>query len=280
MNYGASPFGGIPPVVKNLLIINTIFFVASIALFSSMGLRIEEYLGLHVPMADNFRSYQLFTYMFLHAYPDPMHIFFNMFALFMFGRMLEMVWGPKRFLFYYFVTGIGAAIIHLITQYIEIMPVLNDINAYLNNASPENFKVLFENLAQRGAEMRLKSAAFTASYNELLTTDPEMAIGLSREYLFGYRTDFLNNHITVGASGAVFGILLAFGMLFPNTHLMLLFPPIPIKAKYFVIIYGGIELWMAIKNSPFDNVAHFAHLGGMLFGFFLIRYWKKKGNLY
>lgn len=281
MNYGASPFGGIPPVVKNLLIINAIFFFASIVAVNSFGIRIEDYLGLHVPMAEKFKAYQLVTYMFLHDYRGIMHIFFNMFALFMFGRMLEVVWGPKRFLVFYFVTGIGAALVHLLTQYIEILPVLKAITHYMNNASHENLSLFLDDHLQiRSLDMKRKFDAFAASYNSLINSDPQMAIGLSREYLYGYRIDFLNNHITVGASGAVFGILLAFGMLFPETRLMLLFPPIPIKAKYFVIIYGVAELFLGVANFSFDNVAHFAHLGGMLFGFILIKYWQKKGIHY
>ncbi|WP_026474440.1 rhomboid family intramembrane serine protease [Alkaliflexus imshenetskii] len=281
MNYGASPFGGIPPVVKNLLIINAIFFFASIVAVNSFGIRIEDYLGLHVPMAEKFKAYQLITYMFLHDYRGIMHIFFNMFALFMFGRMLEVVWGPKRFLVFYFVTGIGAALVHLLTQYIEILPVLKAITHYMNNASHENLSLFLDDHLQiRSLDMKRKFDAFAASYNSLVNSDPQAAIGLSREYLYSYRIDFLNNHITVGASGAVFGILLAFGMLFPETRLMLLFPPIPIKAKYFVIIYGVAELFLGVANFSFDNVAHFAHLGGMLFGFILIKYWQKKGIHY
>ena len=277
MNYGASPFGGLPPVVKNLLIINVLFYLASIVLNSTLGLPLEKFLGLHVPMAGDFGVHQLFTYMFLHAYPDPMHIFFNMFALFMFGRMLELVWGPRRFLVFYLVTGVGAAFVHLLTQYIDILPVLKGITHYMNNAGHEELlHFLDEHLQIRSMEMQQKFNAFVASYNELLHTDPELATGLAREYLYGFRSDYLNSHVTVGASGAVFGILLAFGMLFPNTRLMLLFPPIPIKAKYFVIGYGALELFLGISGSM-TNVAHFAHLGGMLFGFILIKYWRSKG---
>ena len=140
MRYGSSPFA-MPPVVKNLLIINALFYVASIALKAGLNIEIMDYLGLHLPMAEKFGAHQLITYMFLHAYPDPSHIFFNMFALFMFGRMLETVWGPKRFLLYYMVTGVGAGIIHLIVQYFEVQPVLEAITFYMNNASPENLQI-------------------------------------------------------------------------------------------------------------------------------------------
>jgi len=254
MRYGASPFTGIPPVVKNLLIINVLFFFASIILYSTFGIRLEEYLGLHVPMADKFGPHQIITYMFMHSYPGLSHLFFNMFALFMFGRMLETVWGSKRFLIYYMITGMGAAVIQIITQYIEIMPMLHDITTAMNNPSYENLKIFFH-----------------------LEPNQTLSAEIARESLMRFRTDYLNAHVTVGASGAVFGILLAFGMLFPNTRLMLLFPPIPIKAKYFVIMYGVAELFLGVTNFSLDNVAHFAHLGGMLFGFVMIKYWQKKG---
>jgi membrane associated rhomboid family serine protease len=128
--------------------------------------------------------------------------------------------------------------------------------------------------------MKQRYEEFAALYNQLVNTDPDRAMALSKEFLFQYRGSYLNSFVTVGASGAVFGILLAFGMLFPNTQLMLLFPPIPIKAKYFVILYGVIELFMGVAQFSMDNVAHWAHLGGMLFGFILIKYWKRKGIYY
>lgn len=281
MRVGNSFLGGIPPVVKNLLIINFIFYLASNVLASSLGIRIEEYLGLHLPMAEKFGAHQLITYMFLHAYPSLQHIFFNMFALFMFGRMLEAVWGSKRFLFYYLVTGVGAALVQIVVQYFEVMPVLKAIAFYMNNSTHENLQEFLQNhhLVASGA-MGRDFQVFVDLYNNVINTDAAAAARLAREYLIGYRTAFLNAHVTVGASGAVFGILLAFGMLFPNLRLMLLFPPIPIKAKYFVIIYGVLELYLGVANFSMDNVAHFAHLGGMLFGFLLIKYWQKKGFNY
>lgn len=284
MNIGASPFGGLPPVVKNLIIINVLFYVASIVLISTFGVRIEDYLGLHLPTAESFNPFQVITYMFLHAYVSPsggiifFHLFFNMFALFMFGRMLEAVWGPKRFLVYYFVTGVGAAVIHIATQYMEVAPVLEAITHYMNNPSHENLQAfLDQHLQLRSMEMDRNFSNFRESYNELIGSNPDRAVAVARDFLIQYRSAYLDSFVTIGASGAVFGILLAFGMLFPNTQLMLLFPPIPIKAKYFVIIYGAIELFMGVRNSEMDNVAHWAHLGGMLFGFFLIKYWKSKG---
>ncbi|TAJ14076.1 rhomboid family intramembrane serine protease [Marinilabiliaceae bacterium JC017] len=276
MNYRPSFLGNLPPVVKNLLIINALFFLATMVLKSTFGINLNDLLGLHVIGAKKFNPSQFITYMFLHA--DLTHVFFNMFAVFMFGRVLETVWGPKRFLIYYLVTGIGAAGIHMATLYIDIVPFQNALDAYMSNASHENL-VGFMNEYVRPAtyDMARNIDGFLKSYDQLRLVDPERALGLSKEFLNQFEVDYLNAHVTIGASGSVFGILLAFGMLFPNTELMLLFPPIPIKAKYFVIIYGVIELFMGIGNFAYDNVAHWAHLGGMLFGFILIRYWRKKG---
>lgn len=220
---GDSFLSSIPPVVKNIIIINVLFYLGSIVLLSSQyQIRIEDYLGLHVLGAENFNPAQLVSYLFLHAYWTPSegiifsHLFFNMFSLFMFGRMLEYHWGSKRFLTYYMITGIGAGIIQLIVQYFELQDV---------------------------------------------------------------PLQYYNQFVTVGASGAVFGILLAFGMTFPELELMLLFPPIPIKAKYLMIIYAGLELFMGVANFRLDNVAHWAHLGGMLFGLILILYWRKQRHI-
>jgi membrane associated rhomboid family serine protease len=177
-----------------------------------------------------FNPAQMITYMFLHA--NFWHLFFNMFGLYMFGRILEEVLGPKRFLFYYFITGLGAAIVQQLMWTIEIHPIIESVNAQLGNGAAADL------LAQK-----------------------EM---------------FLNQFITIGASGAVFGLLLAFGMMFPDQPLFLMFIPIPIKAKYFVIGYAVFELVFGVGNFSFDNVAHFAHLGGMLFGFFVLLYWRKK----
>ncbi|MFB6342514.1 rhomboid family intramembrane serine protease [Saccharicrinis sp. FJH2] len=234
------------PVVKNLIIINVIFWIASIVLFNTFGIQLEQYLGLHYFRSQQFMPHQLITYMFMHSYMHMAlgHIFFNMFALFMFGVMLERVWGSKRFLQYYLITGIGAGLVQMLVYYIRISSLEKGID-------PETIQNIYKNgwsILQEGKNYS----------NEVLA-----------------QLNLMVNTSTIGASGAVFGILLAFGMLFPNTQLMLLFPPIPIKAKYFVIGYGVIELFAGVANRSGDNVAHFAHLGGMLFGFFLIRYWNK-----
>ncbi|MCK4346319.1 MAG: rhomboid family intramembrane serine protease [Bacteroidales bacterium] len=236
-----------PPVVKNLILLNVILLLADFALKEVFGINLTRILGLHYFESEYFRPYQFVTHMFMHG--GLAHLFFNMFALWMFGRVLESVWGPKRFLVYYFVTGLGAAVLHTFVHWVEI----SSLKAQM---TPEQIQTVY----QEGAW------AFEQGKNFI---NP----------LLGKMNIILNTP-TVGASGAVFGILLAFGMLFPNTKLMLLFPPIPIKAKYFVILYGGIEIYLAF-SQPGSNIAHFAHIGGMLFGFILIKYWKKdRGTFY
>lgn len=218
-------FSSIPPVTKNLIIINLLFWLAEIVL-PRVGIDLVKYLGLHYFAASDFNAVQLVTYMFMHDPGSFGHVFFNMFSVFMFGRTLEMVWGSKRFLIYYLTTGIGAGLVQEVTWFFSLKDA---IDATIVQAGWETTRAL------------------------------------------------LNNVITIGASGAVFGILLAFGMLFPNAELFIMFIPIPVKAKYFVIFYGIVELFLGVGNFSGDNIAHFAHLGGMLFGFFLIKYWKKKG---
>ena len=232
---------GIPPVVKNLILINVVMLIATFMASSVFNLDLVRVFGLHFPKSDLFKPYQIVTHMFMHG--GITHLFFNMFALFMFGRVLETVWGPKRFFIYYMVTGLGAAIVHETVIGIQYARLASEI-------SPEQMNMVLE----RGADLLRQGMTFT---------DPIM-----REM------NSLINISTVGASGAVFGILLAFGMLFPNTQLLLLFPPIPIKAKWLVIGYGSLELYLAI-TQPGSSIAHAAHLGGMIFGFILIKYWGK-----
>ena len=216
----------LPPVTKNLLIINILcFFGYQVA--KKYGIDLNNMLGLHFFLASDFNLAQLVTYMFMHA--NFQHIFFNMFAVWMFGRTLEHVLGSKRFLTYYMVCGIGAGLVQELVQYVQYAMELSH----------------YENV------------------NTGLAIIP--------------MAEFLNMMTTVGASGAVYGILLAFGMLFPESR-MFVFPlPFPIKAKFFVIGYAVIELFSGFGSSG-DGVAHFAHLGGMIFGFLLIMYWRKKNR--
>lgn len=232
----------LPVVVKNLLIINGLFFLATITLDTSMHLDLVKWLGLYYPASENFRVWQLVSYMFMHG--GFTHILFNMFALWMFGNVLENVWGPKRFLNYYLVTGIGAALVQFGVAYFRIQAILPQL-------SSEQIQIVYTE--GYGIIMQGKNYA-------------DHSMGLLNSII---------NTPTVGASGAVFGILLAFGMMFPNSLIYVYFA-IPIKAKYFVMIYGAIELYSGIANNPGDDVAHFAHLGGMIFGYFMIMYWKKR----
>jgi len=269
----------LPPVVKNLLIINGLFFLATLALGNTFGIDLYRVLGLHFPGAQNFAPYQFITYMFMHG--GFTHLFFNMFALWMFGNVLENVWGPKRFVVYYLITGLGAALLHYAVLYWQMFPTLRAVNMVLENPDHESLKLFFESEYFKVTSLEIQNnfRLFLRDYNSLINDSPNEAMVRAINFLNQYRVDFLNAPVVVGASGAVFGILLAFGMLFPNS-LIYLFFAIPIKAKYFVMIYGAMELYFGIANRPGSNVAHFAHLGGMLFGYFLIRYWRKKGNLY
>ena len=242
MNYQPTRFNILPEVIKNLLIINGLFFLGSIVLESTFGIDVNRLLGLYVPGSVHFRPYQIVTHMFMHG--NLGHVFFNMFALWMFGNMLENIWGGKRFLIYYFATGLGAAAIHLGWNYFELMQTLQGV-------SPEQI----QNIIANGTNVLMTGQNYA---------DPQLA-----------KLNLIYNIPTVGASGAVFGILLAYGMLFPDTRIYLYFA-FPIKAKYFVIGYGLLELYNGIANDPSSNVAHFAHLGGMLFGFILIKYWQNK----
>lgn len=215
----------LPTITKNLLIINVLCFFGSIVA-QRYGINLNDYLGLHFFLADNFNTAQFITYMFMHA--NFQYIFFNMFAVWMFGRVLEEVWGPRRFLFYYIVCGIGAGLVQEVVLYLE----------------------------------------YAFDWSDYTMVDTGMGIISMSE--------FLNQLNTVGASGAVYGILLAFGMLFPNSE-MFVFPiPFPIKAKFFVIGYAVIELLLGVSSH--DGVAHFAHLGGMIFGIFLILNWRRNNG--
>jgi len=241
MNGYGRGFFSLPTIVKNLIMINAIMLLAYWIVSSTLGYDLNGILGLYFPKSESFKPLQILTHMFMHA--GFWHLFFNMYALYMFGQVLENVWGPKRFLIYYLVCGLGAAFVH------ESV-IAFEYNNLVKQLSLEQIQTVISD----GASLLARNRGFS---------DPTMQ-----------ELQILLNTPTVGASGAVFGILLAFGMLFPNTQLMLLFPPVPIKAKYFVLAYGGIELYLAFAQ-PGSNIAHAAHLGGMLFGYILIRYWRK-----
>ncbi len=222
-------FQVLPVVVKNLLIINGLVFLAQVTFEQTGLLSLENLFALHDVHSVYFRPHQLVTHLFMHG--SFGHIFFNMFALWMFGNVLENYWGAKKFLIFYIACGLGAGLLHLGVLYYENVPVMQ----------------LFHSLpADQQAELL-------------------------------YAPNFKVNTATVGASGAVFGCLAAFGYLFPNSLIYLYFF-IPIKAKWFVLMYAAMEFFLGVRNSAGDNVAHWAHLGGALVGFLLVLYWKKKNR--
>jgi membrane associated rhomboid family serine protease len=277
--YSPSGFGILPPVVKNLIIINGLLYLATVVLAQTGNIDLTQYLGLHYFAAQKFEPYQFITYMFMHG--SFSHIFFNMFALWMFGSVLEQVWGPKKFLLYFMVTGIGAALVHYLVFYLEITPVLHSIDAFLASpdlATLQQFASNHQfNISDSSGELNVAFENFKQNYNTLQMNPGNMqAMQESVNFVATYREHFLNLPVVVGASGAIYGLLLAFGMLFPNSLIYLYFF-IPMKAKWFVIIFGAIELFSGFYNQN-SNVAHFAHLGGMIFGFLLIVYWKHKAN--
>ena len=254
----------ISPIVKNLLIINVLFFLATYIFGTQFNYDLTRHLALYYPASEYFHPYQYITYMFMHG--GMAHIFFNMYAVWMFGTAIENVWGGKRFLFYYMFTGIGAAVLHTLVNYFVNSGISSDIIAFQNTPSPELFKQFVEthkDFFNQNVYDFIHQWSMSPSNTGYVATALE---NMQRVY------ETTINIPTVGASGAVFGILLAFGMMYPNTQLMLLFPPIPLKAKWLVIGYGAIELFLAF-SQPGSNIAHFAHIGGMLFGYILIKYW-------
>ena len=243
---GGGFLSGIPPIVKNLIIINALVFLATqIASFNPSMFR---YLALYYPESPLFMPHQLFTHMFMHG--SFMHLLFNMYALWIFGAPLERTWGSKKFLFFYISTGIGAALIYCLVQWVQMMGfTADDLSQVKAIVSSSNFVDDVMHYRAQGLRPSFPGAAD----NWLATMVTPM----------------------VGASGAIFGVLLGFGMLFPNIVLQLIFPPVRLKAKYFVLLYGVFELYLSIQQ-PGDSVAHVAHVGGMIFGYILIRLWKKK----
>jgi len=274
-------FSLLPPLVKNLLIINGLMFIAQILAEKSFGISLEDILGLHYPPSLAFKPWQFITYMFMHG--NFGHLFFNMFALWMFGYALENIWGPRRFLVYYLITGIGAALVQCLVMYITINPTIVMLNGVI---SDPNAPAIFDFITQHTLQINQYSGDIylqLEKFQEALKTlayipDDRQALLVAHNFLVDYREYFLSLPNVIGASGAVYGILLAFGMIFPNTLIYIYFL-FPLKAKYFVIIYGLIELFYGFTGAN-AGVAHFAHLGGMIFGFFLILYWKKRGRLY
>ena len=245
----------IPPVTRNLLIVNVMiwlvmficeFLGGRLAAFSN---HLVDLLGLHYVGSQHFNPVQILTYMFIHDPSNPMHVLFNMFTLWMFGRTLEHVWGARRFFLFYMVCGIGAALVQ------EAVWALSWQHDFISRIA-ELSHITYDHAAAI-VQSGLSSGAMDAVQSSMM---------------------FKNSMITIGASGAIFGLLLGFAFIFPNMPLYLFFIPVPIKAKYMVIGYGVLEFFLGVGGSD-SSVAHFAHLGGMIFGLILLLYWKKKGTL-
>ena len=276
-------WSGMTPVIKNLLIINGLMFLASITFIDSLGIDLWDILGLHYPDSQKFEIYQVVSYMFMHG--GVTHLLFNMFALWLFGSMIERTWGSRRFLVYYVLTGLGAAFLHYLIFYFEVAPELNameaivinpDAGAILSFASNHEWQLDI----QRFPEITEAARQFQFQSLNVLEVDPgnQSALEKARIFMSDYIDHYKNLPVVVGASGSLFGILIAFGMMFGNMRIFLLFPPIPIKAKWLVIAYGASEVIAVFQDTPGDNVAHFAHIGGMLFGFLIIKFWQKTGK--
>lgn len=237
----------IPPVTKNLIIINIVVWAVE-AIFPRFGTTIINVLGLHYVGAPHFNPIQIITYLFVHAATNPWHLLFNMFSLWMFGSILERVWGSKRYLVFYFVCGIGAAFVQ------EIVWACTYMHDYISGIAKAN----------------------GLTYDSMKEIVDNALMNHNREFVNAIN-DFKGYFVTIGASGAVYGLLLGYAFVFPNQPLYLFFIPYPIKAKYMMIGYGLIEFFLGFNAN--DSVAHFAHLGGMLFGICILLYWKKKGTL-
>lgn len=256
------------PIVKNLLIINVVIFLLQSLV---KAIDVSAIFALWNFGSENFAPYQFFTYMFAHG--SFTHLLFNMFGLIFLGPLLEQFWGPKKFLTFYLITGIGAALVYSGIKGVELHNLKNAVSAYEANPDPERFNNFVEKYVGRPSQNLYNLInAYAAEPNNQQYRENSVHIA-RRVY-----DENLNLGRMVGASGAIYGILMAFGLLFPNLELMLIFPPIPIKAKYMVLILGVLAIYLGFQRNPGDNVAHFAHLGGMVFAYIMIRFWRIKGR--
>ncbi|OJW67197.1 MAG: hypothetical protein BGO68_01380 [Candidatus Amoebophilus sp. 36-38] len=253
------------PVVEKILILNLIVFFAH----NLLGWDLVELLGLRYIFSSQFKPYQFLTHLFVHAGFN--HLFSNMFTLITFGPILEYNLSSKRFLSLYLITGIGAALLYSLIFYLEIGRLENLYQTYLANPNPENFSIFLHKYPNIYNVFNNLNGFV---YDFFQHADNPAYIAKSKTILAQFYTFKMDIPI-VGASGAIFGILTAFAMLFPNARLSLLLLPIPIKAKYFLILYGMYELYAGIRDNPADNVAHFAHLGGILFAYLYIKWYQR-----
>jgi len=242
-------FRNMPDVVKNLLILNVLFFLVKITM-ESQGINASQVLGMHYPASQNFEPYQLVTHFFMHG--DLFHLLFNMIGLVVLGSQLERVWGKKRFLIFYLVTAFGAMLLHILVQGIEIYNITGQLFPTIYYEFSGDYLIPF---------------AYDSA-GEVIKGGPILDAGV------------IMFTPVVGASGAIYGLLMAFALLFPNTEFMLLFPPIPIKAKWLALILGGVAVYFGFRDAQGGSIAHFAHLGGMIFGFIMIKIWQRSSNTF
>ncbi len=264
-------FNNITGVVKNLLILNVIMFLARYVIGEEQA---YDLLALHYPTSEKFLPVQIISHFFMHG--SLAHIFFNMFALVMFGSVLETLWGPKRFLYYYFFCALGAAVLHMGVSYYEISGLQHAMEAFQANPGMNTFWGFFNEVPMNQLDPEYASAV--NKLGTLFTSQSDPSIVQTATSAMESYLNAKQNTPVVGASGAIYGLLLAFGMNFPNAELMLIFFPVPVKAKYFIPVLIIIELFLGVNQFSWDNIAHFAHLGGALSGFLLILYWRKFGS--
>ena len=255
--------------VKFLLIVNIVMFVVTglLAYIPEQMINLTDYLALFYIKSPHFRPFQYITYMFMHG--GFTHLLFNMLGLFFFGVMIERIWGTKRFMFYYLVTGIGAAAVNTVVNYIQFSPLLDAYNAFITAPSAGGL----EAVAQKCDGFNLRVVYEIIDNWKIIVEEPAVMDNITSQV-----TLVVENYTSapmLGASGAIFGLLFAFAMMFPDVKLYILFIPIGIKAKYLVLIYSFVELFFGIYNFSFDDVAHWAHLGGMIMGFILLMIWRK-----
>jgi len=267
--FGSGRGLSVPPVVKNIIIINVILFAATqLFIYVLNSDLLIRHLALFPVRSNLFEPHQIVTHIFMHA--NLAHIFFNMFGVFMFGRILEQLWGSKKLLIFYTVTGLGAAFIHLTVNYFQMGHMFKLANEFYASPNYTLFNHIIEKYSPGGASKQIVDFMQQWFYKP----DEASFIPQAKE-IVEYVVSTNLQIPTLGASGAVFGLLIAFAMMFPDVELMLLFLPIPIKAKYFVPFYALLELFFGVAGFKWDNVAHFAHLGGALFGFILVKIWNR-----
>lgn len=262
-------FQVLPFIIKNLLIINGLFYLAEKMLVNQSWINMEDSFALHYVGSSLFKPWQFITHMFMHDPDNFMHLLGNMFALWMFGSILENAWGPKRFLIFYLVCGLGAAALHMVFLWYDFNNLQQAFIAFKTHLTYDKFLHLYNkyNLATR-----LPTATELLDYWNANPKDNNIgnvAIDVLNKYVQAQL-----NEPTLGASGAVFGVLTAFAYLFPNTYLYVYFL-VPIKAKWVILIYIAMELFFALRNTAGDNVARWAHLGGALVGFIIVYIWNK-----